>query len=173
MTEKNNSGWKWCLLFLIAYTIALYFYSSYKISQIEPIEIEKVDTITVRDTAYISTRDTFYLTKQIPELIEVIKRDIITKDTILITEQKTYQDTLCTKDNDSILVASTIQGINAQLLSTTVELKKQNQIITNTITIEKYIKPKKIRITPQLGIGYGLLNKNTDIYLGIGLSYNF
>lgn len=172
MTERSNKGWKWCLLFLLVYTLGLYFYSSYKISKIEPIEIEKIDTITVCDTAYISTRDTFYLTKPIPELIEVVRIDTVKENTPLIVENKTYKDTIC-NEKDSIILQSTIQGVNAMLLSTEVDWRKHTEVITNTITIEKYIKPKKIRITPQLGVGYGLLNKQTDIYLGIGLSYNF
>ena len=101
-----------------------------------------------------------------------ISIDTVKENTPLIVENKTYKDTIC-NEKDSIILQSTIQGVNAMLLSTEVDWRKHTEVITNTITIEKYIKPKKIRITPQLGVGYGLLNKQTDIYLGIGLSYNF
>ena len=44
---------------------------------------------------------------------------------------------------------------------------------TQTITIEK-IKAQKQRkwvITPNIGYGYGLTNKQPDIYIGIGIGY--
>lgn len=172
MTEKNNSGWKWCLLFLIAYTIALYFYSSYKISQIEPIEIEKIDTLVVSDTIF--KRDTLTITKPIPTYIQTIKTDTVYTekgDTIqLLTENKIYKDTICYQ-SDSIILESSIIGINPQLDYIKADWRRQE--ITNTITIEKYVRKKGLRITPQVGLGYGLLNKQTDVFIGIGLSYNF
>ena len=49
----------------------------------------------------------------------------------------------------------------------------RKQEIIKTITITNTVKRKGLMITPQLGVGYGLLNKKTDVFLGIGLSYNF
>lgn len=47
---------------------------------------------------------------------------------------------------------------------------KEVQTITNTIT--KQQKPRKWHISAQGGYGYGLTTKKTDIYVGIGVSYD-
>ena len=49
----------------------------------------------------------------------------------------------------------------------------RKQEIIKTITITNTVKRKGLMITPQLGVGYGLLNKNFDVYGGIGLSIAF
>lgn len=173
MSERSNKGWKWCLLFLLIYTIGLYFYTTHKLSRIKPIEIERIDTVTVSDTIYEESRDTFYLTKPIPELIEIVRIDTVKEETVLITEQKTYQDTLC-KDNDSIILTNIIQGINAQLLSTEVDWRKQDRTITNTIEITKYIKDKKrLNFGLQVGYGYATKSKELSPYVGLGLTIKF
>lgn len=135
--------------------------------------LETSDTITVVefDTVTI-TKDTT-ITKFIPKIIEKLRVDTIKKDTVLITERKTYNDTIC-QNQDSILLKTTISGINARIDSLQVSLKKQEIIKTNTITITKYIeKPKKLfNIQPQLGVGYGIFNRNVDMYVGIGIGAN-
>ena len=73
--------------------------------------------------------------------------------------------------NDSIILESSIIGINPQLDYIKADWRRQE--ITNTITVTNYVKKKGLRITPQIGLGYGLLNKQTDVFVGIGLSYNF
>ena len=127
------------------------------------------DTLVVNDTIWKDT--TIFKDKLVPKYIKVVKRDTITKDTILTVEQKIYEDTLC-NDKDSIILQSFISGINSSLDSVKVRLKKQE--ITNTIEITKYIKEKEklLKIQPQLGIGYGLFNKQPDMYIGIGISVN-
>lgn len=47
---------------------------------------------------------------------------------------------------------------------------KEVQTITNTVT--KRQKPRKWHISAQGGYGYGLTTKKTDIYIGIGVSYD-
>ena len=32
---------------------------------------------------------------------------------------------------------------------------------------------KKFVVGPQVGVGYGVLNKKIDVYVGAGVSYNF
>ena len=173
MTEKSKV-YKLVIGFLVVYIILLLSFPFG--NRPKEIMIEKVDTIQLFDTCYVRDTIVFEKTKLVPKYITVLKRDTVfdvnNTPIELITEKKTFQDTIiCDKDTAELQIFTS--GIKSNVDSTKVTLKKQNQIITNTITIEKYIKPKKIRITPQLGIGYGLLNKNTDIYLGIGLSYNF
>lgn len=136
--------------------------------------IDRNDTIFISDT--ILKVDTMRIVEPIPNIVEVLRIDTVfskENDTIpLITENKTYIDTLCVQ-KDTAIVTNTIQGINANLISTEVLLKRQE--ITNTITIEKIIKekPSKWNLSPMAGFGYGLFNKNADIFLGVGISYTF
>lgn len=136
---------------------------------------ETIDTVTVVEFKWLT--DTFEVEKPIPKYIEKLKVDTFYtkegKDTIFKTEKKTY-DTLLCQNQDSIQLKTTISGINVRIDSLQVLLKKQEKIITNTITITKYIdKPKKlINIQPQLGMGYGVFNKKPDMYVGIGIGIN-
>ena len=132
---------------------------------------ETSDTVTVTDTLWKT--DSFEVIKPIPKYIKVVKTDTITQDTVLETENKTYIDTLCVQ-NDTAIVTSNIQGINPELLSTEVKLKKQEITKTNTITITKYIeKPKKIiNIQPQITAGYDPINKNWGAVIGFGVGIN-
>ena len=134
--------------------------------------IHTVDTVlqTKVDTLYKDT--VIEKTKYVPKEVVKLRTDTITKDTILEFEQKIYEDTLC-NDKDSIILKSFISGVSSKLDSTSVAWKKQEKIITNTITIEKYIeKKKRLYISPQLGVGYGLTNKKVDIFLGVGVGLN-
>ena len=90
----------------------------------------------------------------------------------LITEQKKCLDTLY-NDKDTAYVDITISGINAKVDSIGLQLRKSHYIHTNTIEITKTIKDKKkLFISPQVGLGYGIKSKEFDMYIGLGLSIN-
>lgn len=169
MTEKNK-WYKWVIIFLLGYIFFLL--NLPKGTKPREIIIDRTDTLTVSDTVY--TRDTLTITKPIPQYVEIVKTDTVFNekgDTIqLVTENKLYNDTL-TCANDSIILESSITGINPQLDYIKADWRRQE--ITNTITVTNYVRKKGLRITPQVGLGYGLLNKKTDVFVGIGLSYNF
>lgn len=135
--------------------------------------LETIDTVTVTrvDTFWKDT--TITKTEFIPKKVEVIRHDTIIKNTVLPVERKLYEDTLI-NDNDSIVLCAYVQGINAKLDSTTAQWKKHKEIVTNTVTITKYVeKPKKIFVLkPQVGFGYGVFNKKPDMYIGFGVSIN-
>ena len=140
----------------------------------QPEQVIKRDTVQVVDFKWKT--DTFEVEKLVPKFIEKLKVDTFyTKegnDTILTTEIKQYKDTLC-QDKDTLVLTSYIKGVNPSLDSISAIWKKQEKIITNTITIEKYIeKKKRLYISPQLGVGYGLTNKKVDIFLGVGVGLN-
>ena len=170
MREKHLN--KLIILLLTAFLV-LGFIIGCQWSEMRSEGLETSDTVTVVefDTVTI-TKDTT-ITKFIPKIIEKLRVDTIKKDTVLITVRKTYIDTLC-QNQDSILLKTTISGINARIDSLQVSLKKQEIIKTNTITITKYVdKPKKLfNIQPQLGVGYGVFNRNVDMYVGIGIGAN-
>ena len=163
------------IIALLSVLFIITFIIGYQVGEMrsEPLEIS--DTVTVNDTVW--NTDSFEVVKPIPKIVKVVKRDTVYTekgDTIqLTTENKTYKDTICVQ-NDTAIVTSNIQGINAELLSTEVMLKKQEIIKTNTITITKYIeKPKKLfNIQPQATFGYDALNRNWGAVIGIGVGIN-
>lgn len=143
-----------------------------------PGNIDRIDTVFTTDT--FLKRDTLdtVIYKTIPTYIEKIKIDTVfdkNGDTLqLITENKVYQDTLC-NEKDSIILQSFITGINSRRDSLKANWKKQETIITNTVTIEKYIEKKKtfwnrLHIGLQTGYGYTFDSKTLQPYVGAGIS---
>lgn len=136
------------------------------------------------DTTYISKTDTLYNTDTFniikPKTVYVTKTKTDTlftkegKDTMLVSENKVYKDTICAQ-KDTAIVTSYIQGINAQLDSVTLKLNRREIIKTNTIEITKYVtKPKKFtdrfHIGLGVGYGYGLRNKEFEPFIGVSAS---
>lgn len=159
---------------LLIYILSLLSFSGCN-GKTEIIEVERVDTIQICDTAYIQQPpEIITIYKPIPKYITQVRIDTVKENTPLIVENKVYTDSICTKDNDSIFVTNTIQGVNANLLSTEVELRKTDKIITNTITITKHIKDKKHwNIGPTLSTGFDPFNKQWVACVGLGITYTF
>ena len=119
------------------------------------------DTITVTDTIIITAprlkekevikKDTVYLPS--PTLNDSI-------DVILPLEEQVYGDST---------FRAVISGFKPSLKELTI------YPTTTTITENKLIrmKEKGFKLRPSIGIGYGLINKEPDLYLGISLTYNF
>ena len=135
--------------------------------------IKQIDTVTVSDTIW---KDTTIVEKEfVPK--EVIKKKVDTLylqngDTLnLITESKRYDRSLVSnKDTADVEIYTT--GINTSLDS--LKWRMKTHTVTNTVEITKYIQKNKtikdrIHIEPQIGIGYGLINKRVDVYAGVGL----
>lgn len=140
-------------------------------------KIEKIDTVIKRDTVIDRDTFTFFKDKLVPIYRTVKKIDTVFTekgDTIpLITENKTYIDTVCAQ-KDTAIVTSYMSGINAQIDSLRVEMRTTKETITNTIEVTKYItKPKKVNIGLQGGYGYGFKSRQLEPYVGIGVSINF
>ena len=163
------------IFLLLSVLFIITFIVGYQVGEMRSESPKTSDTVTVNDTIWKT--DSFEVIKPIPKLVKVVKTDTVFTekgDTIqLVTENKIYKDTICVQ-NDTAIVTSNIQGINAELLSTEVMLKKQEIIKTNTITITKYIeKPKKLfNIQPQATFGYDALNRNWGAVIGIGVGIN-
>lgn len=159
------------LLAILSLLVGLFFY---RCENVPPTYIERTDTLILADTAYI--KDTLVIENPIPKYIEILKVDTFyteNGDTVpLATENKIFNDTLCNQ-NDSIILESSITCINPTLDYIKADWRRQE--ITNVVEITKYIKekPKKFSISPQLGAGYGIFNKRPDIWIGIGINYNF
>lgn len=140
-------------------------------NSMEPIEIIKTDTITNTDTLWKDT--TITKTKTVLKYVKETSRDTLYlkngKDTVLTTENKTYQDTLC-NEGDSVMLQIAISGVKSSLDSIKADWRKSTQVITNTITVEKYIKDnKRFDWGIQGGIGYGFTSKQIEPFVGVGL----
>ncbi len=165
---KNNT------LIIVSILFLLIIFGGFYASKLFYSKVIDVDTIfsTKTDTLWKDT--TITKDKLVPKYIQVIKKDTVYdqkgNEIELITENKTYQDTIVCA-TDTAVVTSYISGVNATQDSLKVWLKKSEITKTNTIKITKYIEKKKnrIHIQPQVGVGYGIVNKKVDVYVGIGV----
>lgn len=141
----------------------------------EPIEIIKIDTITNTDTIINTDTFTYFKEKPVPVYRTITKTDTLYTekgDTVLVTENKTYIDTVCAK-KDTAIVTSYITGINAHQDSLRVEMRTTKETITNTIEVTKYIKQnKRFNVGVQTGVGYGFTSKQIEPYIGFGIQIN-
>ena len=165
---KNNA------LIIVSILFLLIIFGGFYASKLFDNKVIDVDTIfsTKTDTLWKDT--TITKDKLVLKTVEIIKKDTVYdqkgNEIELITENKTYQDTIvCARD--TAVVTSYIRGINASQDSIKVWLKKSEITKTNTIEITKYIEKKRnrIHIVPNVSVGYGLVNKKPDIYVGIGI----
>lgn len=141
---------------------------------------QKTDTVfsTKTDTLW---KDTTIIEKEfVPKTIVKIKTDTLFKengDTIqLITESKRFDKTILS-GKDTAYVQVYTSGINTSLDSLKMRLKTHKEIITSTVEITKYVEKKKtfwnrFHIQPQVGVGYGVFNKNIDAYVGVGIGFD-
>lgn len=159
------------LLVIAIFMMAMAFFALF--CKKTPQNVIKTDTVTVTDTFWKYT--TIIEKEFVPK--EVIKKKVDTLylengDTLsLVTEQKKYEKSLVS-DKDTADLEIYVSGIETSVDSLKMRLKTHT--VTNTIEITKYVERKKtfkdrFHFEPQVGIGYGLTNKKTDIYVGVGL----
>lgn len=141
----------------------------------QPEIINRVDTVrtVIHDTI---TKDTTIYEKQLVP-VEVIKKKVDTlylkdgKDTLLVTEDKYFNKSLV-MGLDTADVEIHTQGINTSLEELKMRLRLHQVNTVETVTITKYVEHKKLRITPQVGFGYGVFGKQCDMYVGLGIGIN-
>lgn len=137
-----------------------------------PTEVIKTDTTTIHDTLWKDT--TIYEKQLVPKKIVEIKRDTITKDTVLVTESKEYEKSLISgKDTADLKVY--VSGIEPSLDSLEMRLKTHTEV--NTVEITKYVQKEKtfkdrFHIGLQVGYGYGFKYKGLEPYVGLGVSFD-
>lgn len=171
MTEKNK-WYKWVIIFLLGYIFFLL--NLPKGTKPREIIIEKSDTIQICDTAYIKDTLIFEKVRLVPKEVYITKVDTVFDNNLnpieLITENKTYQDTIiCDKDTAELQIFTS--GIKSNVDSINLSLRKSNPVITNTITVTKYVKNnKRLSLGLQLGYGYAFKSKELSPYVGIGLN---
>lgn len=171
--KKMMNKTKWLIFALLFGLLGAHIYHIIA-PKSEVIEIEKIDTIQICDTAYITDTLIFQKTKLVPKEVYITKVDTVYDNNYnpieLITENKTYQDTIiCDKDTAELQIFTS--GIKSNVDSINLNLRKSNPVITNTITIEKLVKNnKRISIGLQGGYGYAFKSKELTPYVGIGIN---
>ena len=128
-----------------------------------------IDTVIKRDT--IIEKDTFNVphTVLVPSKTDTIYKEKIKNDTTLQVTRNTYDI-----DNDSVGAHVVISGVNPRIDTMSIWAKKTSYTIDRTITKTIPIKDsKRFKIYPTIGVGYGVFSRKPDMYIGIGLTYNF
>ena len=128
-----------------------------------------IDTVIDVDT--FTRIDTFKVphTVLVPSKVDTIYQEKIPKDTVLNTISKTYDI-----DNDSVGAHVVISGVNPRIDTMSIWAKKTSYTVNRTITKTIPIKDtKRFKIYPTIGVGYGVFSRKPDMYIGVGLTYNF
>lgn len=122
-----------------------------------------VDTFTKVDTVNIPK------TILVPSKTDTVYQERITKDTTLNVTRKTYDI-----DNDSVGAHVVVSGINPMVDTLSIWAKKRSYSVNKTIIKTIPMKDtKRFKIYPTIGVGYGVFSRKPDMYIGVGLTYNF
>lgn len=144
------------VVIIILFSLCFYHWKYPKIEIIET-EIIKRDTITFVDTLYIEKP--VYKTKYITKVDTVYVNDTIT--IALPVETKIYEDSTYTAQ---------VSGIRADLDWIKVYPKQTTIYEEKVVQIAQ--KQPLFEFRPSVGIGYGIINNNVDIYVGGSLQIN-
>ena len=122
-----------------------------------------IDTLTKIDTVKVPH------TILVPSKTDTVYQEKIQKDTTLQVTRKTYDI-----DNDSVGAHVVVSGINPNVDTLSIWSKKTSYSVNKTIIKTIPMKDtKRFRIYPTVGVGYGVFGRKLDMYIGIGLTYNF
>lgn len=147
---------------------------------------DPMNEVIKTDTVFTTKTDTLWKDTTIVEK-EIVPKYIIKKkvDTVytkegntlnLITYAKRFDKRLISnKDTADVQVYTS--GIETSLDSLKMRLKTHREIVTNTVEVTKYVNERKrfidrFHIQPQVGVGYGVLNKKFDTYVGVGIGFD-
>lgn len=169
------------LLFIV---IGVTYLSNAKVKQ---LKAENAVNELLIDRLADSTTDTVYQTIQINDtIVKPITVERIHTDTVYIlqtdgtliekplkVESKIYKDSIINQ-NDTLSYTLKVTGrsYDDEQYPTLDFIKVNARYAKHFETVIKYQKPKKLVISPQVGVGYGLIHNKPDIYIGIGLTYN-
>lgn len=139
----------------------------------EIIEVEK--PVVKVQTKVVTKTDTIYKVITKPQNITetVIRTDTIKADTAVNYVQREYYTNINT-DTITGQIKAVISGFNPSLDTLQYNLHIPTRTVTNTVTTQ-IIKPKvkHWNATVGVGIGWGLINKKPDIFLGGTIGFSF
>ena len=147
------------IVYLVYYTSNKFGLGKYK-SEVKPITIDtvwsKIETLTLTKT--------FYKTKIVSKI-----------DTVIINNGKVavaVSDTVASFDSSKIAVRYYFPPVNK--FDIYASIKEKTIYKERTVTIKEY-EPEsfwsRFGTSIQLGVGMGLIRKQADAYLGIGVHY--
>lgn len=133
----------------------------------KPVVKYQTKTEIKTDTIYKEIIKPKYLTET------KIRTDTIKQDTILPIAQRDYLTSINT-DSVSGEIYVKISGYNAVLDTLSYKLYIPTKTVTNTVEtqITRY-KQKHWNFTVGVGLGYGVINRKADIFVGGMVGYSF
>lgn len=159
------------ILFLIFISVILITYLTFKVSDKQ----DKVsNNVVTTDTIYIIQVIHDTIPQLVVERIKEIKIDTLySVDSIytpilLPIEERIYENEITTAKLDTIQYRASVTGYRASLDSIDIAIKYK-QYNTTMITNKNKKWIDGFYISPSVGLGYGLINKKCDIYLGVGV----
>lgn len=183
MKDKTQTTLLFVSTLVIAFLLVVATMQNHQIEQFKDI-IENIDTTTV------TTHDTVYQTKVYTDTVPKYITKWKTKTDTLYRENdsvphtislntKTYENTL-TDNNDTLHYQATVTGYDKDnedypRLDSIKWILSHQITQTNTTTTQVIKVPQKAskwHLTPSIGTGYGLVNKQCDVYLGVSLGYS-
>ena len=136
----------------------------------------KADTVTKVDTFWKDSIIYKDKIKLVPKKIVETKHDTITKDTVLVSVQKYYQERFYL-GKDTADVGVLASGINPSVDSIGIKLMTRRPTVVQQVEIVKYVEKEKtvwnrFHFGVQGGMGYGITQKKCDIYIGFGGTFD-
>lgn len=150
------------IIYIILFILIIFNVYDLGRNSVKITEIVKTDTITKVDTITIHEPkiDTVYLTKYVTDTLyttDSIKAEVNIPITTTIYKDSTYE--------------ASVSGYKVKLDYFTVYPKET--YIYKEKTLEKANKQPFITHGIQVGVGYGMINKKPDAYIGYGIQINF
>lgn len=170
MTKQNIIYGAICAIFGAILTLALVVLTYHPTTTNESVrEVIKTDTVT----NIVTVRDTITVERLKPIYSEVIRRDTIPADTVLLTERMSY-DVEVNNDSISGNIRAVLSGVNPSLDSLSYRFNIPTRTITNTVETEKIVT-KKTHLNYGVGVmaGYGFFSKRPEIVGGVFIGYSF
>ena len=131
------------------------------------------DTVQIIDTLYDTIRIEHTNIKYKTE--KVLQRDTfinLQTDTVFFEEvQRTFNDTF-TNDTDSVFLEMKLSGVNPRIDTLKADWRK-GTIHQETIITEEKTKKKHFYWGPSVGVGYGVINRKPDVFVGVSVGYSF
>ena len=166
---------------VMTFLLVVMFFQNDKLNQYKDI-IDNIDTTTVIKT------DTVYQTKTVTDTVPkyitktIHKTDTLYKDSvphIITLNTKTFENTV-TENTDTITYHAHLSGYDLDNKDyprlDSINFTLRHQITqTNTVTTQVIKVPQKRfkwHLSPSVGLGYGVVNKQWDAFLGVSLGYD-
>lgn len=175
--KPNKTAW---YILLGAVILTLINLCVYQCNRADTTEKTTFTTDTVYQSDTVMETDTFCYFQPVEKLEYIYRWDTLytPKDTVPIPYKRVqYEDSVVKDNGATVLWYASVSGHNPSL--DTLDFTVDYPVITNTEvvtnTIEKTIqKPApRFSIGPSIGFGYGIFNKNVDMYAGLSLTYRF